>query len=57
MVLLNIHVHSVHSNLFTMNTGVKRSWLLCANDIPKYTLAHKYIMYITGTGARGGAAG
>jgi hypothetical protein len=32
-----------------MNTGVKRSWLPWANDIPKYTLANKYIMYITST--------
>jgi hypothetical protein len=57
IVLLNIHLHSAHSNLFTMNTGIKRSWLLWANDIPKYTIAYKYIMYITGTGARGGAVG
>ena len=44
LFLLNIHVQS---NLFIMNTGVKRSWLPWANDIPKYTLAYKYIMYIT----------
>lgn len=46
LFLLNIHVQS---NQITKHTGIKRSWLPRANDIPKQTLKYKYITYITST--------